>query len=106
MWVRWFCVPFILHWEELEGLLPSEKSGKWGGVLCGPGELRSALTCSFLLPILFVPGLMLGTGDRERSQLSRAHGKPEGQGGKGRGHKEVLQEKVRWRGLAGPPLTP
>ena len=43
---------------------------------------------------------------RQRNQLSCVHRRPEGNGGKGRSCKEALQEKVRWRGLAGSPLTP
>lgn len=61
-------------------------------------ECYMRLLIPSFFPIFFVPGLMLGTGDIERNQLSHGHGRPEGQDDKGKGHwrnpEETLQEKV------------
>lgn len=69
----------------------------------GQENCERLLTCSFFLPTLFVPGLMLSTGD-----IDRDHGRSDGQEGLGKGplKEESLQEEVRWRGLAGLALVP
>lgn len=88
----------------LEGLPPSEEnSGKQGD------DMRAKRTacfsaCSFLLCPSFC-GKPHAEHRRHRNQLSCAHRRLDGHGGKGRGCKESLQEKVRWRGLASLPDT-
>lgn len=92
MWVG----KMVLHSPHfpLGGARGTSALGKvrtWRAVIGGLGELRSSLTCSFLLPILC---WALETEEVHRRQ-----------GGEGRGHREASPKKARGRGLAGPPDT-
>lgn len=112
MWVRQSVFPtFSTGKHKRDDLCPQENSGKWRGGICGTGELHGA--SYLLLPSAHLFSARPHAGpwrQRKESELSHAHWSLDGQGDNRRGHwkspEESFQEKVRWRDLASPALTP